>query len=155
MITQSPFCLSSLRVMSSGPSTTPPRSRACSAVVPPSSCTIKTPEFWGSIAAARSCLNEVNETNTSHTTCEDLLLHELLNSWLKLRGMVQRVDALPYVTDAKRSVADPFSNGLYEPTIRCISLSPRARASAMLRSVYSMASLTWSPCRSTSPGLES
>jgi hypothetical protein len=37
----------------------------------------------------------------------DLLLHELLNGWLELRGVILRVDALPYEADAKRSVAAP------------------------------------------------
>ena len=49
--------LSSLRVISSAPSTTPPRSLARSAALPPSNCTTRTPELSGSSAAARLCLD--------------------------------------------------------------------------------------------------
>lgn len=38
------------------------------------------------------------------------------------------------------------------PTMSRMSLLPRARASCMDWSVYWMASLTYNPCRSTSPG---
>ena len=45
MIIQPSSFLSSLRAISSAPNITSPRSLACSAVVPPSRCKIKTPEF--------------------------------------------------------------------------------------------------------------
>ena len=90
--------LSSLCVMSSAPRTTPPRSLARSAALPPSNCTTKTPELSGSSAAARLCLGTTGSSSKQNTVeiSGHLLEHELFDGWFQLRVVVRRMDAFAY-----------------------------------------------------------
>jgi hypothetical protein len=133
MITHCSSFLSSWRPMSSAPIERSPL------LVCPSKCTISTPALCGSRAAARLCLYV--ETRSAHAS---LLQHKkgLCNStYLRIRSSI-----------AGLSFAMPPDECRPLPTMRWISESPRRRASSIDWSVYRMASLTYSPWRSISPG---
>ena len=124
----------------------------------PSRRTTSTPALWGSNSATSWCL--IKHTNNVYKTYifvlknkeVHILLHEFLYSWFDLSMTTLGMQSFTWRTTGEGAYGK-ISWSTNEPTMRWISESPRCLACSIALSVWAMASLTYRPCRSISPGL--